>query len=198
MGAIFDDFPFRNYLVAFLAGVTVTSVVWVFVVPRDRPSSSSAPSSLETSSLEKVTGAETTTPTQIIVDVSGAVKSPGVYWLPLGARVGEALAAAGGVKEEQVDAAYLSQRVNLAAVVTDGQKLYLPFAGETPPVLSTSPALVSINSASSSELDTLPGVGLATVAKIVTGRPYNTLEELVSKKVISQSVFEKLHGRIGL
>ena len=62
----------------------------------------------------------------------------------------------------------------------------------------TASGLININSASESELDTLTGVGPVTIGKIIDNRPYNTLEELVSKKAVSKSVFEKIKDSISL
>lgn len=193
----------KSYAVAFLAGVTLASVVWVFVV-KPVSSSSSLSSSSSDTSLQKVQGTKTDAPlAQIVVDVSGAVKTPGVYKLSTGARIGDALVAAGGVDLVQADHTYLSQKINLAAAVTDGQKIYLPFTGETyttpaAVVLGSVSSLVSINSGSAGELDTLPGVGPATAAKIIDSRPYGSLEDLVGKKAVGQSEFEKIKDKISL
>ena len=201
----------KIYALVFLAGITAASVFWVFVIGR------SAPSSTVSQSLEKVASAETARGDtgnkgdrgNIIVDISGAVKNPGVYSLPAGSRFGEALEAAGGVQPDKVDSEYLSKQINLASEVRDGQKIYIPFQGDN---LATIPAsgigsepasvyltnLISVNTASSSQLDSLPGVGPATSAKIIAARPYGSLEELVSKKAVSQSVYEKIKTLITL
>lgn len=175
----------------------MASVVWVFIVPKNSSSSSYSSSS---SSLEKIAGDSIT---QITVDVSGAVKNPGVYKLPAGSRFGDALVAAGN-PTPTADAEYLAKQINLASELRDGQKIYLPFQGETVPNLSNksnltnSTNLISVNSASSSELDTLPEIGPERAAKIIAGRPYGSIEELVTKKAVSQSVYEKIKSQISL
>ena len=219
----FDLPKLKSYALVFLAGITAASVFWVFVAGKNSsPSTPSLPSSSYNLSeakigsepserLEKVAGATAATPItfQIIVDISGAVKNPGVYSLPAGSRFGEALEAAGGVQPDKVDSEYLSKQINLASEVRDGQKIYIPFQGDN---LATIPAsgigsepasvyltnLISVNTASSSQLDSLPGVGPATSAKIIAARPYGSLEELVSKKAVSQSVYEKIKTLITL
>ncbi len=141
----------------------------------------------------------------VTVDVEGAVRQPGVYTIPSGKRIGDAIAAAGGLSEE-ADTDKIGQSVNLAAKLLDGAKLYIPKKGDSSPVSrpgspgsgNTSALGISINTATASELDSLPGVGPATAKKIIDNRPYQTLEELVRKKVISQSLFEKLKDKLTL
>lgn len=137
----------------------------------------------------------------IVVDVGGAVNSPGLYKLSTDARVADAVSAAGGLSND-VD----SKQVNLAAKVNDGQKVYIQKVGEsagsgvsttTGQVAGVSTGgLVNINSASSAELDTLPGIGPATASKIIASRPYSSLNDLVLKKAVSSSVFEKIKDKI--
>ena len=57
---------------------------------------------------------------------------------------------------------------------------------------------ININSASASELDSLPGIGDKRAAAIIKGRPYKTTDELVSKKVLSQGVYNKIKTHITL
>ncbi len=140
---------------------------------------------------------------EIWVDVAGAVVAPGVYKLPFGSRVEDAIRAAGGVSRE-ADAEAIARAINRAAKLTDGAKLYIPKQGSDQAEASTSQdkdhssAGVSVNAASQSELETLSGIGPVTAKKIIDGRPYLTLEELVSKKALSQSLFDKLKDQITL
>ncbi len=74
-------------------------------------------------------------------------------------------------------------------------------ATPVPPVPSATPfsdGKISINSASATQLDTLPGVGPVTAQKIITGRPYNYLEELKEKKSVNRSTYEKIKEKIKL
>ncbi|OGV96968.1 hypothetical protein A2W24_02475 [Microgenomates group bacterium RBG_16_45_19] len=143
---------------------------------------------------------------QIVVDVGGAVVKPGVYQLNEGARVAEAVALAGGLTAE-ADTAWISRVLNQAEVVKDGQKIYLPLAGqETSQVLGqsdevtggTGGGLVNVNSASLSQLDSLWGIGAVRAEAIVANRPYASLEELVSKAKLPQDVIEKNEGKISV
>lgn len=139
----------------------------------------------------------------ITIDIEGAVVRPGVYELPTGSRVEDAIAAAGGVSEE-VDAERLGREVNRASKLPDGAKLYIPKKGDifvsdiVRRDFSSYPSSVSVNAASQSELEALSGIGPVTAQKIIAGRPYQTLEELVTKKAVSQSLFTKLRDQLSL
>jgi competence protein ComEA len=105
----------------------------------------------------------------VVVDVEGAVRRPGVYRLRTGARVADAIARAGGATAGAAKAA-----VNLAAPVADGAQIVVPERGRgSPGALSTSAAPaapVSLSSATIEQLDALPGVGPVTAQKIVDYR----------------------------
>lgn len=120
------------------------------------------------------------------VHVDGAVKSPGVYALPAGSRVIDAVEAAGGLTEDA-----RSSGVNLAQVLADGQQVVIPGAGDEVPAVSASPVspgadgaggLVNVNTASAAELTTLDGIGEATAEKIVADReangPFASIDDL--------------------
>jgi competence protein ComEA len=161
----------------------------------------------------------------IKIDIEGAVGKPGVYALPLDARVEDAIASAGGLTSN-ADMEFVSKKLNRAARVVDGGKVYIPemnvnttsynngFATSDTSVSQNQGGivtmsdgqsqngaysdLISINSASISELDTLPGVGPVTAQKIIDNRPYQILEELVSKKAVGKSVYQKIVNLISL
>ncbi|MDO8498949.1 MAG: helix-hairpin-helix domain-containing protein [bacterium] len=139
-------------------------------------------------------------PSQIKVDVSGSVLSPGVYSLPSGARVEEAIRAAGGVTEG-ADLTYFSKSINLAQKVTDGMKVYVPRAqeaGSSGTTLAAENSLINVNTATLEQLDKLSGVGAVTAQKIVDKRPYGTIEELLTKKVVSKSVYDKIKDQVSV
>ena len=149
---------------------------------------------------------EATEAIKIFVDVAGEVKKPGVYELAEGARIKDALLAAGGLTDK-ASRQYLDQKINLAQKITDGAKLYFPAEGEIKNVTdgvvlnqeeSSGTSGISINSASQSELESLPKIGPVTAKKIIDGRPYSALEELVSKKIISQSLFDAISHSISI
>lgn len=150
---------------------------------------------------------------QVVVDVAGAVARPGVVTLDDGARVEDALAAAGGV----IDGADL-RGVNRAARLSDGQRVYVPLDGEATPAISDpsggagsgldagggsaldAPQLVNINSAGADELDALPGVGPSTARAIVEDReangPFAMPEDLMRVSGIGEKKFAKLKSSI--
>lgn len=135
-----------------------------------------------------------TNPATVTVHVAGAVASPGVYVLASGARVADAVdAAGGGAPGADLDA------LNLAAVLVDASRVYVPVDGEVPPAAiqpevasSTTvaaaagggepPGPIDLNDATAEQLDTLPGIGPATAAAIVRNReeigPFATVDDL--------------------
>ena len=161
--------------------------------------------------------------TKIRVDIEGAVVNSGVVTVPLGSRVEDVLESAGGLRHD-ADTDYIAQSMNKAMKVSDGMKIYIPSKNEmshnngctgsgcetshNKSILLQRPdgqsqniggvGRVSINMASKEQLDTLTGIGPVTAQKIIDNRPYQTLEELVSKKAVGQSVFEKIKEQIDL
>lgn len=138
----------------------------------------------------------------ILVDVEGAVVHPGVYTLEYDARVDDAIQQAGGYAKN-ADIQAVARGINRAARLVDGAKLYIPAIGEQVFAQehtkeSGVSRQVNINTASLSELETLSGVGPVTAEKVMTNRPYLTLEELVEKNVISQNLFTKLQPQLSL
>lgn len=135
------------------------------------------------------------------VDVEGAVIRSGVYELSGGARLQDALVAAGGLAGD-ADRDFVSKNINLAAKVVDGGKVYIPKRGERVAAVSGQGTVtgvdvkLNINSASEGVLDKLPGVGTVTAQKIISGRPYSKIDDLVSKKVLGQSAYDKIKGMI--
>jgi len=154
--------------------------------------------------------AETADTAKLWVHVAGAVRSPGLYELPGGARVGTALAAAGGVSEQgALDA------INLARLLSDGEQVYVPTADEVAsgsvPVAGDMAGAFSagdvaasdgidINLASAAELQALPGIGPATADKIVADReangPFTTPEDIVRVAGIGEKKFEAIRDLI--
>lgn len=130
----------------------------------------------------------------IVVDIEGAVQKPGVYSLPVEARLQDGLIAAGGLSKE-ADREKVARNLNLASRLTDGAKIYIPYKGES--VLGgESSSLININSATESQLDILPGIGEVTAEKIITNRPYGAISELVEKKIVGKKVFDDIKDKI--
>lgn len=139
---------------------------------------------------------------KIVVEIAGAVMRPGVYELQIGSRVNDLLTQAGGLTAE-ADREWVSRNVNLAQRLTDGAKVFIPKVSEAKGLESTSLGaktgnLVNINTASEGELESLWGVGPATAKKIVEGRPYQRIEELLERKIIKSNVWEEIKGEISV
>lgn len=131
----------------------------------------------------------------IYVDISGAVNQPGVYQLPAGSRVEDALQAAEGLAET-ASTKWIESNLNRAMVLTDGVKLYIPQIQDT--LVETGNEKISLNSASKSELESLSGIGPVTAEKIIAGRPYQSIEELVNKKIVGQKTFTTIKNAISV
>jgi competence protein ComEA len=142
----------------------------------------------------------------LVVDVEGAVAEPGVRRLPAGSRVADALAAAGGYAAD-ADLAASAHALNLAAPLADGDQVYVPRLGDgsgggSDPGATGGGAgggLVNLNTASGDQLDALPGIGPATIAKILAARseqPFRTLDELVERKVLTTSQLANIRDRV--
>ena len=156
---------------------------------------------------------EVAVPTTIVVDVAGAVVNPSVVTLAQGARVNDAIAAAGGLLPE-ADAS----KINRAAPLADGAQVFVPLQGEeatsgadaaaagatgtTDSETSggAAPSPVNINSAGLDELDALPGIGPSTAQSIIDDRtqngPFASVEDIMRVSGIGEKKFEKLSSLI--
>ena len=149
----------------------------------------------------EVKSEEKDTRKKIFADIEGAVVKPGVYQLSSDSRIQDVLIASGGLIST-ADREWVSQHINLAQKIKDGFKLYIPQAGEvvsshnTESIAGVSTSLININLASASELDSLSGIGPVTSQKIIEGRPYEAIEDLITRKIVSKSVFEKIKDKI--
>jgi competence protein ComEA len=175
-------------------------------------SSASLPATPPSSTSIAVERATTTSAaSRVVVHIVGAVARPGVLQLRSGARVVDAIKAAGGARAD-ADLA----RLNLAAPVNDGERIAVPTAdGSTPPLAggatSGSPSNVgepaaagpvNVNTADAEQLDALPGVGPATAAAIVADReangPFATVDDLSRVRGIGPAKLEQLRPLVAL
>ncbi len=189
--------PWQQTLAGFLLGLVVVGAILLVVSPQR-----GQPMALVTLT-PNLTPEPSATPKLIRIHITGAVTIPGVYTLPESARLEEAIQAAGGLQAEADP-----QLLNLAAVLVDGQRIFIPVAQEV--TLTTdgkelnleTQSLVNINTASLSELDGLPGIGEVKAQAIIDYRQKNglftSLEDLMKVEGISQSLYEKLAALITL
>ncbi|GGA36831.1 ComE operon protein 1 [Kroppenstedtia guangzhouensis] len=146
-------------------------------------------------------------PTELVVDVKGEVKHPGVYRLSPGARVEEALGKAGGpLKRADMD------RVNLAQPLSDGMALYIPAKGEEipPGVTAGAPVTsgsggeagqtVNVNTASAEELQQLSGIGPSKAEAIIRYREENgsftSVDQLTEVPGIGEKTLDQLRDQV--
>jgi competence protein ComEA len=145
-------------------------------------------------------------PTEVYAHAAGAVARPGVYRLRPGARVTDLIDAAGGLAPD-ADA----NQLNLAALLADGERVYVPRVGEAVPAPvnggvgsdgspagATSP--VDLNTATAEQLEELPGVGPATAQAIMdyreTNGPFRSVEELLDVRGIGDAKLDALRDLV--
>ena len=135
---------------------------------------------------------------KIYVHVAGSVKSPGIYQLDTGTRVYDAVLAAGGFTEKANQSS-----VNMARALTDGEQLVVSSESSVASFDGpTSSSLISLNQASSSQLEDLPGVGPALAGRIVDWRSANggfkAKEDLLNVAGIGDKLFASFKDLVTL
>jgi competence protein ComEA len=141
-----------------------------------------------------------TGPSEIVVDVAGAVVRPGLHRLRNGDRVGDAIEAAGGYAP-RADLAASSQALNLAQTLEDGAKVLVPQLGidRLTKAPSADDGRIDINRAGQSELESLPGIGPVTARKIIDARDeerFDGIRELHGRGVVGESVYEDIKSLV--
>jgi competence protein ComEA len=178
-------------------GYVVLTLVYVilfggYVLYEHRPQ-------LEPVEIVEPTVAPTLAPAPIQVHVAGAVRRPGVYTLPAGSRLLQAVEAAGGLTEAADEEA-----VNLADYVRDGQQVHIAGRGTPSAPRPTSmtaesagaQGLVNINTATAAELESLPGIGKAYAERIIAYRqehgPFTDPAQIMEVKGIGPARYEQI------
>jgi competence protein ComEA len=143
-----------------------------------------------------------TTASDLVVQAAGAVTKPGVYTMSATARVNDLIAAAGGLAPD-ADA----DHVELAATLTDGERVYVPRVGEAPPPSagsstgspstgSSGRAPVDLNRASAADLESLPGIGPSLAQAIIDYREqhgaFRSVDDLADVRGIGPAKMEQV------
>jgi len=162
-----------------------------------------------------VTPAPTATAAPVTIFVSGSVRNIGVYELPVGARIEDAIEQAGGLSDEADP-----ERVNRAMKLFDGAQIHIPSRAplksnaevrtqpEIPPPpiglsgtdvppsagdsSSNATGTININSASQSAIESLPGIGASKAKEIIAGRPYSSVDDLQKVSGIGAKTVDQL------
>ncbi|MDE0186280.1 MAG: helix-hairpin-helix domain-containing protein [Candidatus Poribacteria bacterium] len=209
----FLDQQYRNVLIFLVVVILAGSGYWMlkrfnptlflgepdFVVNDEGESSSGQPNPIPTG--------ESGSSAEIVVHVAGAVESPGVYHLQVGSRVEKAVEIAGGATEKAD-----IHKLNLAAKISDGQRIYVPALRQLSPLpgganqsLSGSPAsnspisnqelLIDLNVATLEQLQTLPRIGPVMARRIIeyreTNGSFSSVDDLVRVRGIGDKTLEQ-------
>lgn len=192
----------RKIIKILLAVLCFVAAGILFTYLTKKPPAEPAQGALSTET-ETLSEEESTSETaaNVCVHVCGSVIHPGVYYLEEGARIHEAVELAGGMTEHAA-----GDVINLAEVVCDGEKIYIPskeelaegFSIEDPQ--NADDGLVNINTASLDELKKLPGIGDIKAEAIIayreeTGR-FNSIEDIMNVSGIKDSSYEQIKDYI--
>lgn len=196
--------PVRILVGGALVAASVLGALWLLRPPA-APPEASLPFASTTVALGP-TSSTSTAPETLVVHVAGAVAAPGIHELPAGARVVDAIEAAGGLTPA-ADAA----RINLAAPVADGERVYVLAMGEAAPPVAvggtsssqgepSAVGPVNLNTADAAALEALPGVGPATAAAILEHRDkvggFTSVEQLLDVPGIGEAKLEALRDLV--
>lgn len=195
----------RRIDTAMIAGLAAVLVLGGLLVWSRRPAAAIAPPATAPP-VAGTPGAAPSPAAGLLVHVAGAVSRPGLYALPAGARVADAIEAAGGpAGKADLDL------LNLAEPLVDGVKVEVLVRGSDPPaaVRSTlagdapaAPATVPLNSADQAALETIPGIGPVTAAAILAYRdeagPFTAVEQLLEVSGIGPATLESVRPYVTL
>ena len=170
---------FINITYGVLIGLLAAGIIWLAA---SRPSG------------EAVTLLPSATPGKLTIYINGAVATPGLYTLPVGSRVDDALKAAGG----SLPGAEMT-KINLATELTDGQQINIPGIVDTSHV---NVGRVNINTATAEELSTLPGIGPTTAQAIVDYRlqhgPFQVIQDIQNVPGVGPATYALIQDYINV
>lgn len=179
--------PGRRGALALAVVALVAALVAGFVLLRSRPSAQ--PLTVPPA----VGGAAVATGTELVVDVAGRVRRPGLVRLAVGARVDDALRAAGGVLP-----GVRTDALNLARKLADGEQVLVGVAAAA--AGPGSPGLLNLNTATASDIEQLPGIGPVLAQKIVDWRTehqrFASVDQLREVSGIGESKFAGLRTKV--
>lgn len=199
---------------AIVAGIAAVGMGGVFLLQDDTPD----PVTVTALAQPSITTTASEADVGIVVSVIGHVSRPGLVTLPSGARVADALAAAGALPDAELST------LNLAQVLEDGVQIVVVVQGMDPPAAAgglgvqgpggtpgtagmtgggtEAGGLISLNSATAAELQTLPGVGEKTAQAIIQHREatggFSAVDDLLEVKGIGPSKFAQISGAVTL
>lgn len=198
-----DLFSHPKVLIMVGGGCLAVGVIILLISANLFLSQSSSQNSIQVTA-DQLSASNSAITSEIWVDVSGAVVNPGLYSVTSGARISDVIEKAGGLSE-QADTLEVAQQINLAQKVQDAEKVFIPFKKPQLESIKTATSnetstnsKISINSASTTQLQTLEGIGESRASNIIENRPYQSIDQLVQKKIISQNLFEKIKNQLTL
>lgn len=154
----------------------------------------------------------------LVVDIAGSVVKPNIYTFTGTPRLKDVLEKAGGLSAE-ADSDFVARNFNLSRYLSDQEKIYIPSRTEISqrifiedqrtlqylsPVMignTNSPSqqnLISINTATSSDLESLDGIGATLAKQIISHRPYKDISDLTKRSILKQAQFNKIKDAISL
>jgi len=175
-----------------VVGVAALIVLaWMLLAGRPETGDPVEPLTLSSSSATSTPGPD------LVIDVVGEVKKPGIVTVPRGARVYQAIEEAGGL-----DGTVDTSGVNLARVLEDGEQVIVGPASELPGGVGAAGAKVSLNSSTVEQFETLSGVGPVTAQAIVSWRDehgrFAAIEDLLDVRGIGDATFGELRDLVVL
>lgn len=169
------------FIAGIFSGLIVGGIILIIASPKSQPS---------------LTYISPTLPDRITVSVTGAVVHPGVYTLPVGARLNDAIIASGGATAQaQMDG------LSLAQVLDDEDDIFVPTKEDVQsPSKDDSQGKIDINKATAQQLDTLPGIGEEKAQAIIDYREkygsFSSIEDLLYVPGFGQAIFDSLKDLI--